>query len=382
MDNPKGFLAYNPSQSFVLHVFWIVRSPKSAQEMIEKGFVPCSLATARDTPTTLSYAFRISRNQKRALKYKEEINLIGQHPHYKAAFKNLGMGISREEVVKRLGAIQVDPTPLDWGVDGEIKGNEELLDFDPVVLECTEIYLDNRSFYEHVLSRDWMKSSAEILKPNRSLLAKTYCVGNPSQEIWSTSLETHLKAIRFDNEQNSEIIGKIRSGVFFKLHDSVPFQLDGDGKFEEMYLEVDCAVHLDNLVDLRSSFDEIQKQMEARAMIVFPTNLDQDSEIIVDNIEKVDLRLMIIVESKLSLTECKSLNHAKSLCSEFSGRLLISSCSLTEKMQEFLSKSGLSSAEIAIDSIENEISAKRFAGYFIHPLVSKLFPDSSINFKL
>jgi hypothetical protein len=103
------------------------------------------------------------------------------------------MGLSREDVEKRLKANQLDCSPLDWGIDGEIKGREETLDFDPVVLGCTEIYLANQSFYQHALSKEWMKNSAE---PNRSLLPKTDCVGSPSEDIWEKSLESYLKVNR------------------------------------------------------------------------------------------------------------------------------------------------------------------------------------------
>ena len=52
-----------------------------------------------------------------------------------------------------------------------------------VILECTEIYLDNRSFYQHIASQEWMKGQSEITKAGRSFKATTYCIGTPSKDL-------------------------------------------------------------------------------------------------------------------------------------------------------------------------------------------------------
>lgn len=65
----KGFLEYNPNQTFCLQVFWIVRSPTAAQEMMQ-SFSKCAAACARDTPTTVMYYFRISKDQRLADEYR------------------------------------------------------------------------------------------------------------------------------------------------------------------------------------------------------------------------------------------------------------------------------------------------------------------------
>lgn len=177
MDKPKGCLEYNTHQSFCLQVFWVVRSPKAAAEMMEKGFTPCSAATQRDTPTTLCYFFRVSRDQSLATELKNTIKTIGQHPHYQPAFKSLEMKIPRNSVEMKLKHGGIDVAPLDWNPNDLIKDHPEL-DFDPIVIECTEVYLDNRSFYDHSMSQDWMKYSPEILKACRSLKPTTYCIGS------------------------------------------------------------------------------------------------------------------------------------------------------------------------------------------------------------
>jgi len=95
MESKKGGKEYNPTQSLCLQVFWVVRSPRAAREMIQQGFIPCAKATARDTPPTLAYFFRISRDQRLAQKMAAEVKTISQHPHYQPAFKSMSMGIPR-----------------------------------------------------------------------------------------------------------------------------------------------------------------------------------------------------------------------------------------------------------------------------------------------
>jgi hypothetical protein len=142
MDSTKGSIEYNPTQAFSLQVYWVVRSPKAAAEMIEKGFLPCAKATQRDTPTTLAYIFRIARDQSLAEKLKEEVKTISQHPHYQSSFKSLQMGISKSGIEMKLKMGGIDVAPLGWNPDELISTHEKELDFDPVVLECTEVLLN------------------------------------------------------------------------------------------------------------------------------------------------------------------------------------------------------------------------------------------------
>jgi hypothetical protein len=102
LDSPKGCFEYNPNQTFCLHVYWIVRSPSAAKEMLEKGFRPCAEATLRDSPTTITYFFRISRDQRLAQEFKTQIKTISQHPHYQPCFKSIKMGLPKSSLEGKL----------------------------------------------------------------------------------------------------------------------------------------------------------------------------------------------------------------------------------------------------------------------------------------
>lgn len=140
-EAPKGGLEYNPNQTFALHVFWIVRSPTAAMEMIQKGFNPCGKSTLRDTPTTMVYFFRIARDQRLAEKFKSEVKTIGQHPHYQSSLKSIEMGIPRLGIEGKLKMGGINIAPLSWKPEEPISGHEKELDYDPIVLECTEVSL-------------------------------------------------------------------------------------------------------------------------------------------------------------------------------------------------------------------------------------------------
>ena len=95
----------------------------------------------------------------------------------------------------------IDLQPLTWGPTEPILGHENEIDFEPIVLECTEVYLDDRAFFEHACSKDWMKAYAEIMQPAKSLKATTLCVGKPSDKVWQSTLDPFLNAININNQQ-------------------------------------------------------------------------------------------------------------------------------------------------------------------------------------
>ncbi|KAG2385830.1 hypothetical protein C9374_002979 [Naegleria lovaniensis] len=110
-----------------------------------------------------------------AEEFKKQVKTIGQHPHYQPAFKSIKMGIAQQHIEMKLKQGGINIEPLTWNFDEPISGHEDELDFHPIVLECTEVYLDNRSFYDHSASQDWMSHYPEIVKPCRSLKPKTFC---------------------------------------------------------------------------------------------------------------------------------------------------------------------------------------------------------------
>jgi hypothetical protein len=374
MDATKGFLEYNPKQTFALHVQWVVRSPTAAREMIQKGFVPCARATMRDTPTTLAYVFRISRDQRPAELFKESVKTIGQHPHYAPVLKNIDMGVPRAGLEMRLKQTGINPAPLDWGAQEPISGHQSEIDFDPVVLECTEIYLDNRAFYEHGASREWMKYSAEILKPCRSLKPKTYSLGNPDEKIWDTVLEPSLKAVRFGPDS-----GLLRPGVF------TSFDSSSESKSQEVaFLELDISVLKANVESARKALDDVQKELNATWMIVIPTNFQSEEQ------ESFDLRVMftfIVEETRAS----SQLGELHSKCSLFGGRIIIlnSSMESADATQDvslaranlLLETSGVPEKLISVFSGHELAKAGDLAGYPVHPLIKTLEKDDNLNYQ-
>lgn len=275
LEKQKGCIEYNPTQSFALHVMWVVRSPTAAKEMIERGFRLCSEASMRDTPTTLAYIFRISYDQRLATQFRNEIKTIGEHPHYQPSFKSIDMGVPQNSVELKLKHGGINLLPLSWPPNEPLANHEVELDYDPIVLECTEVYLDNRSFYEHSASREWMDASPEILKACRSLKATTYCLGNPSQAIWDTCLEPYLKAVRIPladtiNDGDSNNLNAVQSGISF-LNDNNSINNDNNIEPTLFFLEINLQIHQKNIPLCRNHLTIIQHELKAPYMIVLPT---------------------------------------------------------------------------------------------------------------
>ena len=382
MESPKGCLEFNPHQSFVLHVFWVVRSPAAAKEMITKGFTPCGKATLRDTPTTICYFFRIAKDQSLALKLKEEIKTISQHPHYQNAFKSIKFGIPRAAVESKLKFGEINVVPLSWQPDEPISEHEKELDYDPIVLETTEVYLDNRSFYEHSASHDWMKYSAEILKANRSLKPKTYCIGNPDKNIWDKVIEPTLKAIKFD-ESNNHQIKEINPEIVFQKK-SYP---EGDKVF---FFELDLVVQKEKMGQCRSLLSKIEEELIAIFMIIFPTNIDNG-----ENVDLLKIRCMIAAINSKDLKSI-SLKKLSPECEKFDGRIFVferkeiqnktKNDDIKLKNEEaalnFIQRSEISNLNLTIIDAEKARNEQKLAGYAFHPLFEKLVPNASINYQI
>jgi len=389
MDSPKGFMEYNPNQSFALHVYWVVRSVRAAEEMIERGFFECANATKRDTPTTLAYFFRISRNQKFASALKNEVVTIGQHPHYQASFKSLDMGLPRPAIETKLRLGGIDLAPLSWERDEPLAGHENELDYDPIVLECTEIYLDKRSFYEHGCSRDWMQAYPEIMKACRSLKPTTFCLGYPSEEIWEQTLEPSLKAIRVNDV--SKQTDTLQPGLFFGKPESQKY---GAHIF---FLEMDFLVDNDTLEAWRSSLSLVQAELEVCYMLVLPTTAHKFStpSDVHETSDANEVTVMICFTYSVGML-CDSLVILKNACANIEGELIVfdsdvevqnstpKSVVLSNKIdaaQNFLEQSGLNNNINILDGFE-AAESKRLAGYPLHPLFLQLVPNEQVDYKI
>lgn len=381
LDAPKGGLEFNPNHSFALHVMWVLRSPTAAKEMIEKGFLPCADACKRDTPTTLTYLFRVSRDQRLAQKFKSEVKTIGQHPHYQPVFKSLEMKIPRAALESKLKAGGINTAPLDWSTTELIEGHEKELDYDPIVLECTELYLDARAFYEHALSRDWLKHSPEIWHTSRSLKPTTFCVGQPTQKIWDETLESSLKAIRFSPDESKQV-KDLNPGVFV-------LQSKKEGSYV-IFLELDLVVPKEKLSTCRSHLTLIQQELEAPSMIIIPMNLHSDFKVEQDLVE---VRVMVsLVCSSADDAKSSSLSKLREDCAyDVEGRVIIWESKQTETPLETIQQrttvaqqfaSQITKAKMEILDGHQSTHQLSLAGYGLHPLYTKVIPDTSFHYKI
>ena len=82
LAEPKGWVEYNPNETFVIHVQWVVANRAAADEMLA-ALHRCAEATLRDAPPVVSYFFRISHDQRLAESMKKAVATIGDHPQYK-----------------------------------------------------------------------------------------------------------------------------------------------------------------------------------------------------------------------------------------------------------------------------------------------------------
>ena len=211
----KGFVEYNPAESFVIHVQWVVANRTCAHEMLT-ALAQCARATLRDAPPVLCYCFRISHDQRLALALKNRVQTAGDHPQLAKKFKMADMNMPWSVIAATCDREGISSVPFRGGGGGEdddvwtketpmTPERAQLLGFDPVVLDCTEIYLDNRAFSNHALSKDYLAAySAVLLQPFRSLEVHTAVAGTPTIGIWNRVLEPMLKARRCAQEEEEE----------------------------------------------------------------------------------------------------------------------------------------------------------------------------------
>jgi hypothetical protein len=282
------------------------------------------------------------------------------------------------EIKLKQGGINIDP--LSWGAGELISGHVQELDYNPVVLECTEVYLDTRSFYDHAASKDWLVASAEVWKASRSLKPTTYCLGNPGDEIWEKHIEPTLKAIRLDS--NKPEIDQLQSGVFF-----YPFQQkEGEQIF---WMDLDFVVSNKELVMFQAQLMVIQKALEAPCMIILPTSIEAEHS-------EVRVMLSFIYTQEII---CLSLKQLKDYCKSIQGQLIVflrNRESLNqadqwndikqrniEAAQRFLEKSGMDNiSKISCVDGHNSEKACTLAGYPLHPLYQQLVVDETLNYKM
>lgn len=210
---PKGHLDYQPDQAVLLHVFWEAPSMEAALTLL-RGLQQCAEATKRDTPCTVTYIFRIVQIDNDLA--SPPPSTLQDIPAYVGAHRNLKFGTPRpvveQEIRKRgLDVSALDllvtsadasvPIPLPPSLQNKIQ---------PVYLEFTEAYLDERAFMEHAASRQYLDGYAVVMNPAAFYRTPvTYRLGTPTQNLIDTILEPVLKDTPLSMIPNGHLFNQV-----------------------------------------------------------------------------------------------------------------------------------------------------------------------------
>ena len=80
----------------------------------------------------------------------------------KDLLKKLQVGVPRQAVLADLARRNIDSNLIDLEPGAALPEN---LQQRPVLVECTELYLDERAFNEHAGSRDYLAAYADAMSP-------------------------------------------------------------------------------------------------------------------------------------------------------------------------------------------------------------------------
>lgn len=189
IDEPKGKKSYTANQPVLLQVFWECPSLAAANRLLD-ALSQCAKATQRDTPCVPTYFFRISHNDKDL--YGATPKLVKEHKQLMSLIKKLDVGISKNAVHAETKRNELDVAYLDLDPSSELPSS---LQEKPVAVECTELYLDERAFMEHVGSRDYLKAYGLVMSPAlMSAPATTLRFGTPCESLIEKILDPVLKA--------------------------------------------------------------------------------------------------------------------------------------------------------------------------------------------
>lgn len=187
LDEPKGKTEYHAGEAFLLHVFWEAPNLAAAEKVLS-ALKRCGNATHRDTPCVPTYFFRLSTLDSDLV--GSQPMTIGQHSQLRDAMKKLHVGVPRPAVSADLVRRGLDPNMLDNDPSTLLPQSMQEA---PVMLECTELYLDERSFYEHVGSKDYLDAYGEIMTPGLQNKHFTVRLGRPTAGVVDKILSPVLK---------------------------------------------------------------------------------------------------------------------------------------------------------------------------------------------
>jgi hypothetical protein len=192
---PKGKTEHARGEACMLHVFWEVPSAAAARELLA-ALRGCAVATQRDTPCVPTYFFRVSAavDQHALAAARPGARTVGEHPHLGAALKQLRVGMPRAAVRSELVRKGLDPAWLDLDAGDALP--EPLREQCAVLVECTEIYLDERAFMEHCGSHDYLESYGQVMKPGlQSRRPHTFRLGSPNASLVEKILDPILQEV-------------------------------------------------------------------------------------------------------------------------------------------------------------------------------------------
>ncbi|UKZ74774.1 hypothetical protein TrVFT333_002444 [Trichoderma virens FT-333] len=189
LKEPKGKMIYRRGQIFLLHVFWEAPDITAARILLE-ALGRCAKATHRDTPCVATYHFRICSLSSAVI--SQEPKTVREHAQLQAALKKLKFGVPRSAVLADLRRRAIDTYLLDLDQETPLPNHMQQT---PVMLEFTELYLDERAFYEHAGSKDYLDAYGEVMQPKLMNRQATVCVGSPTAQIKEKILDPMLKAI-------------------------------------------------------------------------------------------------------------------------------------------------------------------------------------------
>ncbi len=159
LNEPKGKVVYNASESFMLHVFWEVPSLALARELMA-ALNGCAIATKRDTPCVPTYFFRVNGADSDVCSAAPRT--VADCPALVAAMKRLKVGTPKAAVVADLVRKKLDPALLELEPTAALPASMQVA---PVSAEMTEVYLDERAFMEHAGSKDYLDSYGRVMNP-------------------------------------------------------------------------------------------------------------------------------------------------------------------------------------------------------------------------
>lgn len=189
LEEPKGKVTYAPDEAFMLCVFWEAPSLSAAHELLA-ALKLCATATQRDTPCVPTYCFRISNNNIDL--FGSGPKTVADHPQLRDAKKKLDVGIPRAAVTADMVRRSLDPKLIDLNLSDALPiGLQER----PVIVECFELYLDERAFNEHAGSKDYLAAYGAVMKPGLQNRQCTVRLGTPTSNLVEKILEPMLKEV-------------------------------------------------------------------------------------------------------------------------------------------------------------------------------------------